>query len=64
MTVQPATGQPIKNFSLREAADRYHVSAMTLRRRIRTGDLPAVTANRPTEEVRSSRPSDPRNGPD
>jgi len=27
---------------LREAAERYHVSAMTLRRRIRTGDLPAV----------------------
>jgi excisionase family DNA binding protein len=27
---------------MREAADRYHVSVMTLRRRIRTGTLPAV----------------------
>ena len=29
-----------------EAADRYHVSVMTLRRRIRSGALPAVHAGR------------------
>lgn len=42
MTAQPANGQPTEYLSLREAAERYHVSALTLRRRIRTGDLPAV----------------------
>lgn len=42
MTAQPATGQPIEYLTLQEAAERYHVSVMTLRRRIRSGDLPAV----------------------
>ncbi|MGV8850321.1 MAG: helix-turn-helix domain-containing protein [Propionibacteriaceae bacterium] len=42
MTESRAVSYPIEYLTLREAADRYHVSVMTLRRRIRTGDLPAV----------------------
>ncbi len=34
--------EPIEYLTPREAADRYHVNPMTLRRRIRSGDLPAV----------------------
>ena len=42
MTVRHVAAQPIEYLTLQEAAERYHVSVMTLRRRIRTGDLPAV----------------------
>ena len=42
MITQPAVPDHIEYLSMREAADRYHVSVMTLRRRIRTGTLPAV----------------------
>ena len=42
MTTQRAYGHPVEYLTLQEAAERYHVSVMTLRRRIRTGALPAV----------------------
>ena len=42
MITQPAVPDHIEYLSMREAADRYHVSVITLRRRIRTGTLPAV----------------------
>lgn len=42
MTVRHVAAQPIEYLTLQEAAERYHVSVMTLRRRIRTGELPAV----------------------
>ena len=32
----------VEYLTMREAADRYHVSVMTVRRRIRAGKLPAV----------------------
>jgi len=37
MITQPAVPDHIEYLTMREAADRYHVSVMTLRRRIRTG---------------------------
>jgi len=36
MITQPAVPDHIEYLTMREAADRYHVSVMTLRRRIRT----------------------------
>ena len=42
MKTQPAAPDHIEYLTMREAAARYHVSVMTLRRRIRTGTLPAV----------------------
>ena len=42
MITQPAVPDHVEYLTMREAADRYHVSVMTLRRRIRTGTLPAV----------------------
>ena len=42
MTAERITRQPVEYLTLQEAADRYHVSVMTLRRRIRSGALPAV----------------------
>ena len=42
MITQPAVPDHVEYLTMREAADRYHVSVMTLRRRIRTGALPAV----------------------
>ena len=44
MTAERITRQPVEYLTLQEAADRYHVSVMTLRRRIRSGALPAVQA--------------------
>jgi len=44
MTAQRIPSQPVEYLTLQEAAERYHVSVMTLRRRIRSGDLPAVHA--------------------
>jgi len=46
MTAQRIPVQSIEYLTLQEAADRYHVSVMTLRRRIRSGALPAVHAGR------------------
>lgn len=42
MTAQRIPLQSVEYLTLQEAADRYHVSVMTLRRRIRSGALPAV----------------------
>ena len=42
MTTQRAYSHPVQYLTLQEAAERYRVSVMTLRRRIRTGELPAV----------------------
>ena len=42
MTVHRTVSHPIEYLTLQEAAERYHVSVMTLRRRIRSGALPAV----------------------
>ncbi len=42
MNRQPAVQDRVEYLTMREAADRYHVSVMTLRRRIRSGLLPAV----------------------
>ena len=42
MTAQRIPVQSIEYLTLQEAAERYHVSVMTLRRRIRSGALPAV----------------------
>lgn len=42
MTAQRIPTQNAEYLTLQEAADRYHVSVMTLRRRIRSGALPAV----------------------
>ena len=36
MITQPAVPDHVEYLTMREAADRYHVSVMTLRRRIRT----------------------------
>ena len=41
MSVRPVAAQPVEYLTLQEAAERYHVSVMTLRRRIRSGALPA-----------------------
>lgn len=43
---QEPSGQPTEYLPLRDAADRYHVSVDTLRRRITDGSLPAVRAGR------------------
>lgn len=37
MKTQPAVPDHIEYLTMQEAADRYHVSVMTLRRRVRTG---------------------------
>ena len=42
MTTQRTYSHPEGYLTLQEAAERYHVSVGTLRRRIRTGALPAV----------------------
>lgn len=42
MTAQRIPTHSAEYLTLQEAADRYHVSVMTLRRRIRSGALPAV----------------------
>lgn len=42
MIKQSPVHDHIEYLTMREAADRYHVSIMTLRRRIRSGILPAV----------------------
>ena len=42
MITQPAVPDHVEYLTMREAAHRYHVSVMTLRRRIWTGTLPAV----------------------
>lgn len=42
MTTQRIPVKGMEYLTLQEAADRYHVSVMTLRRRIRSGALPAV----------------------
>ena len=42
MTTQRTYSHPVEYLTLQEAAERYHVSVGTLRRRIRTGALPAV----------------------
>lgn len=40
--VHRAVSRPTEYLTLQEAAERYRVSVMTLRRRIRSGALPAV----------------------
>jgi excisionase family DNA binding protein len=42
MITQPTAPDQVEYLTMREAADRYHVSVMTLRRRIQSGKLPAV----------------------
>ena len=42
MTTQRTYSHSVEYLTLQEAAERYHVSVGTLRRRIRTGALPAV----------------------
>lgn len=46
MTVHRAASRPTEYLTLQEAAERYHVSVMTLRRRIHSGALPAVHSGR------------------
>jgi excisionase family DNA binding protein len=42
MATPRTTASPVEYLTLQEAAERYHVSVMTLRRRIRSGQLSAV----------------------
>lgn len=53
MTARPTKRQATDYLSLREAAERYQISALTLRRRIRTGGLPAVRSGSRRIRVRS-----------
>ncbi|MBN9106293.1 MAG: helix-turn-helix domain-containing protein [Propionibacteriaceae bacterium] len=46
MTVHRAASRPTEYLTLQEAAERYHVSVMTLRRRIHSGALPAIHSGR------------------